>query len=414
MMYGVINSLCKGLTVMTTAMMAKRAIQLGGIHWHKLMMLPTRKNISPQQKAELAILKLLQNPIKIKFLQSLDILFCDEMGQMPAELLSTVDIILRRVRECNTYLGGLLLIFTIDHTQIQPVEGRPFLTSSHMVPCFKMVALEESVRAASDSRLKRLQQIARYNNDKFESNPRLVKEFVRLCSKTFTFVSGWDDPEITPSTFRLYSRKVPAKDATKQFVDRVKRHIPPRSIRSSKAEDYQKFRFSHQEWSKASADTSSKLDHRLKEPLEILFFRGAIFECTFNEDEKFSQSQMAVLYDIPRQSALDNWHKVKILIAPLGLKDYEFNAQTTKREFLERGFKEVEIGVSPERIQSLPNNIKAFCKQYGLRHRVTSTIHAAMGDTLPRMATEISVCNSNFKMWDKGQMIVVISELREE
>ena len=107
---------------------------------------------------------------------------------------------------------------------------------------------------------------------------------------------------------------------------------------------------------------------------------------------------MAVLYDIPRQSALDNWHKVKILIAPLGLKDYEFNAQTTKREFLERGFKEVEIGVSPERIQSLPNNIKAFRKQYGLRHRVTSTIHAAMGDTLPRMATEISVCNSNFKM----------------
>ena len=157
MMYGVIYSLCKGLTVMTTAMMAKRAIQLGGIHWHKLMMLPTRKNISPQQKAELAILKLLQNPIKIKFLQSLDILFCDEMGQMPAELLSTVDIILRRVRECNTYLGGLLLIFTIDHTQIQPVEGRPFLTSSHMVPCFKTVALEESVRAASDLRLKRLQ-----------------------------------------------------------------------------------------------------------------------------------------------------------------------------------------------------------------------------------------------------------------
>ena len=32
-----------------------------------------------------------------------------------------------------------------------------------------------------------------------------------------------------------------------------------------------------------------------------------------------------------------------------------------------------------------------------------------MGDTLQSMATEVSLSNGNFKMWDKGQMIVILS-----
>jgi hypothetical protein len=35
-----------------------------------------------------------------------------------------------------------------------------------------------------------------------------------------------------------------------------------------------------------------------------------------------------------------------------------------------------------------------------------------MGDTLPKVATEISQSNSNFKMWDKGQMIVILSRTK--
>ena len=35
-----------------------------------------------------------------------------------------------------------------------------------------------------------------------------------------------------------------------------------------------------------------------------------------------------------------------------------------------------------------------------------------MGDTLHSMATEISRSNGNFKMWDKGQMIVILSRTK--
>ena len=51
-------------------------------------------------------------------------------------------------------------------------------------------------------------------------------------------------------------------------------------------------------------------------------------------------------------------------------------------------------------------------KQYGLKHHVSRTIHAAMGDTLQSMATEVSSSNDNFKMWDEGQIIVILSRTK--
>ena len=40
------------------------------------------------------------------------------------------------------------------------------------------------------------------------------------------------------------------------------------------------------------------------------------------------------------------------------------------------------------------------------------TIHAAMGDTLLSVATTISVRDTNFFMWDKGQLIVILSRTK--
>ena len=58
------------------------------------------------------------------------------------------------------------------------------------------------------------------------------------------------------------------------------------------------------------------------------------------------------------------------------------------------------------------NKIKAQRRQYGLRLRVTSTIHAAMGDTLIKVAIEISNTDEIFKLWDKAQVIVACSRTK--
>jgi hypothetical protein len=70
----------KGLNVTSTAVMRRRANQIGGTHVHELFCLEA-KNMSPYRHAELAIVKLLLEQV------TLFILFClDEAGQTFAEL----------------------------------------------------------------------------------------------------------------------------------------------------------------------------------------------------------------------------------------------------------------------------------------------------------------------------------------
>ena len=56
----------------------------------------------------------------------------------------------------------------------------------------------------------------------FGEQPDLIKAFILLCSDNFTFVNNWDDYRIPTSIMRLYSKRVPAKDAAKQFLKELR------------------------------------------------------------------------------------------------------------------------------------------------------------------------------------------------
>lgn len=413
-LYISLYALSKGLNVMTTAILAKRARQIGGIHYHKLFCLPIGNNLSVHRRAELAIMKLLKNPRQLNILLSLDVLVCDELSQISAEFFTTIDMILRKVRDSNIILGGVLLIGTIDHTQIQPINGSPFLTATHVVTCFRMVALNHSVRASQDVNFQRIQAIARKSYIELENNPQLVDEMISLCSEHLTFVADWNDPKIDKQAMRLYSKKVPAKEAAKDFERRVRRQVHPNELRQRLAEDVEKPRYSQLEWSKARDSIVGQLEQKLKEPQCILFFKGAIFECTFNDPRgQFTQSQMALLYELPSTEAIEKWEKIKVLVAPPGMKEIEYEPHYSKEDYVAIGFEEVKIGISPEHSHSVTNDMFAKRKQYGLRHHVVMTVHAAMGDTLKTMITRISTTDNNFAMWDKGQLIVILSRTKE-
>ena len=70
------------------------------------------------------------------------------------------------------------------------------------------------------------------------------------------------------------------------------------------------------------------------------------------------------------------------------------------------------MGVCNGYTQKLKDYKQGKRKQYGLKHYVSATIHAAMGDTLNSMATSISTKDSNFELWDKGQLVVLISRTK--
>ena len=87
-------------------------------------------------------------------------------------------------------------------------------------------------------------------------------------------------------------------------------------------------------------------------------FRGAIYECTFNCEGKFSHSQAVLLFELPTQDDLDNWQKIKVLVAPLGIKDIEYDNTMSKEAYIEIGFREVKIGTAPQQTHHLANNIQ--------------------------------------------------------
>ena len=158
-------------------------------------------------KTELAIIQILRKPKTLQLILCLDVLICDEMEQLSADFLVVVDIILRRLRENSLYLGGLLAICTLDHLQIQSIERRPFLISTHIISYFLMVELKNSVRASNDPNFRRIQELVRFSQKRLQENPELIDDFITLCSDHLTFVEDWNDHQITPSTMRLYSKK---------------------------------------------------------------------------------------------------------------------------------------------------------------------------------------------------------------
>ena len=50
--------------------------------------------------------------------------------------------------------------------------------------------------------------------DKYEEESGLIEEFKLFLLSTCMFVSSWDDDKITPSTYCLYGKRMPAKEAT--------------------------------------------------------------------------------------------------------------------------------------------------------------------------------------------------------
>ena len=338
-------------------------------------------------------------------------MFIDEAGQVSAEVLSTLDMILRRIRQNSIPFGGVLIICTLDHTQLRPIRGLPFLVSTHILSCFRMTRLQHSVRASSDAEFQRLQQIARMHPGKYRNKPVLLEEFRNLCTNVFTFVDDWNSPIIDPNTHRLYGRKIPAQEATSRYIQQIKQYLPSVDVRERVSEDTENPLYSHSEWSTASESTVQKLNKKLKQPEVILFFKGAIYECTYNHDGKFSNAQLCMLLDLPEQSDLDNFRKISVLIAPPAVQDIEYSNEKTKQQYLNEGWKEEKIGTAPEKVHKVSGWLQAQRKQYGLKHRVTSTIHASMGDTLIKVAIEISDMGV-YKLWDKAQVIVALSRTR--
>ena len=246
----------------------------------------------------------------------------------------------------------------------------------------------------------------------FENDPRLIERFKNICSRIFTFVNGWNDERVMPYTYRVFSKKAPAREALYQFQRQVKAKYRnnPNHLRKRRANDIKKSRYGH-DWHPADDDITQQLNKKCREPEELLFEIGSVYTCTFN-DQKKSNSQKAILFDLPSQEALDEFQPIKILLAPPGCKDVLYEPDEPKSFYLDQGFNEITVGCAPHKVLMLGNNVQGVRKQYGLQHYVAGTIHSIMGDTLRSLATTLSSDDRNYSVWDKGQLLVIISRTK--
>ena len=111
----------------------------------------------------------------------------------------------------------------------------------------------------------------------------------------------------------------------------------------------------------------------------------------------------------PTQSDVKKFKRIPILVSPPGIKDAKYDPHKSEQCYLDEGWTKFKVGVCREVTHSVEGNIKAQRKQYGLKPDVTSTVHASMGDTLHKVATEVSLEDSHYMLWDKAQVIVLLS-----
>ena len=141
-MYVLLYSVSQGLNVVTTALMCKRALQLGVIHIHQLFLRPTGTTLTPHWTEEVAIIKIMNNTTKLKFIRVLDIIFWKDGTTISRRFSNHCDIILQTICQTHIYMGDILLIFTIDHMQNKPITGNLFLISSNVISCYIMINLK--------------------------------------------------------------------------------------------------------------------------------------------------------------------------------------------------------------------------------------------------------------------------------
>jgi hypothetical protein len=157
----------------------------------------------------MALMKLFRMPKLMAYLRQIDVLYADELGLFSDKIVSTLDIIFRRIRDSSLFMGGVHWIASLDHLQMQAIDGRPVLMSPHILTCFDLFLLRESVRASRDAPYRRLQDITRYSRPAFTSN--VIAEFRSLLTTHCNFVKS--DADVPANVLRVFGKRVATRIA---------------------------------------------------------------------------------------------------------------------------------------------------------------------------------------------------------
>jgi hypothetical protein len=304
----------QGLFVIAASLAGKRtSAENNGEHILLAFQLPTNDALTSVQAAEKAVSFLLRDPKRLQLLLRADVVLLDEMGTISAQVLATLDMIMRRVRKSSHWLGGCLLFTTVDHRQLKRMRGlSPFLCPS-LISSFVFHRLEVTLRTHSKE-LQRIQAISRIPADTL--NDTIKIEFSNLLRAHCSWAENIDSAETPENAVHCFARHEPCKRAEVKILKRAKAKHQG-LITNHLATDWETVLLQDHSVL-ATKTTSDALDRVAKPPRELLFYPFAACELTFNDSKShFFQSQLCMLLGkVPSQQQLDQFKDVTSCRAP--------------------------------------------------------------------------------------------------
>ncbi len=182
--------------MITTAPTGVAAINAGGVTLHSFFQLPFGPFIPGSEAYEQSRQRLFRfSKEKKRIIKSLDLLVIDEISMVRADLLDSVDAVLRRHRRNDQPFGGVQLLMIGDLHQLSPVAKQDewqllkqyyesiYFFSSHALDQAEMVTIElKHIYRQSDARF--IQLLNRVRDNRLEAAS--IGEFNRRYIENFT------------------------------------------------------------------------------------------------------------------------------------------------------------------------------------------------------------------------------------
>jgi hypothetical protein len=365
--------------------------------------------------AEEACSYLARNPIQLNFLRRLHIIAIEELGMLSSEMVSIIDLILRKVRENNCPFGNTLIIASGDPWQLQPISGRPVWLSPMMMLYFSIAIFKDYVRCAEDPELRQMLEILR----KVEKTTADIESVIEIVKNRCRFVSDWD--EVEDHYFKIMSKRSAVRSTTAAMIQRKKLELDRENvirkdqgislIESYTSKSLDEVETTPNSWAKGDSRAVRKLNQSVAEPSELFLYEGAILRLTYNNSSQqpsFSQGQLCIIKQIKfKSNNHDDIPEVLAKLYPPGVRHQD----------LTQGIPDSWSDLKLVPHYTMPVLIgypamKARRKQFPLANFGSGTIHKNIGETCQFVATKISVIDKDYSIWDPALFLTIVSRVK--
>jgi PIF1-like helicase len=301
-------AISKGLQVELMSFTSERARKLGGNHLHLVFPFGVahgRMSFS-HTFASVCLGKLRLDPVKEALIKRTDVFIFEEIGLLSAEYFSAIDNVLKVLMGNSAPMGGKLFISCGDSKQLPPIDGRPLWGSLNMCTMMEVFIFQCDVRARDDAILQRLNSDCRRSLTALECRT-VAETVIRECR----FEADWSS--VPDEACRIVSTKAAELKVMEEFLS-------GRQTSCYRAVDEVQ---NGTVWECATQRVTQTLNRNVYEYELCKLYVGAVVRMTFNRRQDsstvFSQGQLAVVMELPDESAEFTRQRLRLRLAPPGM-----------------------------------------------------------------------------------------------